>query len=153
MATLLRDDAGQKRLTRGQIDCLILVRQNLTSKQIAPILGISPHTVDQRVRQALHLLNVDNRSQAARVIARDLPDLPWHWPEGLTQDRVKQLLTAAEDALQTPLPIATEIRPVNNLSTGQRLLWILAIGLGAALGMCVYLAGLKSLGRLLANAP
>ena len=58
------------RLTPGQLDCLRLVDQHLSSKEIAAELGISPHTVDQRVRQALATLGVERRAQAARIVAQ-----------------------------------------------------------------------------------
>jgi len=48
-------------LTTGQIACLQLVAQNLTSNEIALHLGISQHTVDQRVRTALRRLEASNR--------------------------------------------------------------------------------------------
>ena len=57
------------RLTRGQLDCLLLVDQHLSSKEIAVELGISPHTVDQRIRGALQILGVERRTQAARMVA------------------------------------------------------------------------------------
>lgn len=59
-----------RRLSAGQLDCLLLVDQHLSSKEIAGELGISSHTVDQRVRQALHILGVERRAQAARIVAR-----------------------------------------------------------------------------------
>src|SRR3954452_16681046 len=58
------------RLTRGQLDCLRLVDQLLSSKEIAAELKISPHTVDQRIRQALAILSVERRTQAARIVAQ-----------------------------------------------------------------------------------
>jgi DNA-binding CsgD family transcriptional regulator len=58
------------RLSAGQLDCLRLVDQHLSSKEIAAELRISPHTVDQRIRQALATLGVERRSQAARVVAQ-----------------------------------------------------------------------------------
>src|SRR5678816_3031383 len=60
------------RLSKGQLDCLLLVDQHLSSKEIAVELGISPHTVDQRIRLALQILNVERRSHAARMVAREL---------------------------------------------------------------------------------
>ncbi len=57
------------RLSDGQRQCLALVDQHLSSKEIALKLGISPHTVDQRVRLALHLLGVEKRGEAARLVA------------------------------------------------------------------------------------
>src|SRR3954465_3498139 len=58
------------KLTPGQLDCLRLVDQHLSSKEIASELHISPHTVDQRVRQALAVLGVERRAQAARMVAQ-----------------------------------------------------------------------------------
>jgi DNA-binding CsgD family transcriptional regulator len=58
------------RLSTGQLDCLQLVNEHLNSKEIAAQLDISPHTVDQRIRGALHILGVERRSQAARIVAQ-----------------------------------------------------------------------------------
>ena len=58
------------RLTPAQLDCLRLVDQHLSSKEIAAELHISPHTVDQRIRQALGILGVERRSQAARLVSQ-----------------------------------------------------------------------------------
>jgi DNA-binding CsgD family transcriptional regulator len=56
-------------LTSGQLTCLDLVNQHLSSKEIAVRLGISSHTVDQRLRQAIRTLGVERRSEAARIAA------------------------------------------------------------------------------------
>ena len=58
------------RLSKGQLDCLLLVDQHWSSKEIAVELGISSHTVDQRIRGALQVLGVERRSQAARMVAQ-----------------------------------------------------------------------------------
>ncbi len=60
------------RLSAGQRQCLALVDQHLSSKEIALRLRISPHTVDQRVRQALQILGVEKRGEAARMISCEL---------------------------------------------------------------------------------
>ena len=57
------------KLTQGQLDCLRLVDQLMSSKEIATELKISPHTVDQRIRQALQILGVARRNHAARIVA------------------------------------------------------------------------------------
>ena len=57
------------RLSSGQLECLELVNLHLSSKEIAGRLGISSHTVDQRIRQSLHTLGVERRSEAARMVA------------------------------------------------------------------------------------
>lgn len=56
-------------LTDGQRDCLRLVMLHLSSKEIARTLGISPHTVDQRLRVAVRNLGVSSRFEAARLLA------------------------------------------------------------------------------------
>ena len=60
------------RLTPGQLDCLRLVNQHMSSKEIAIELGISPHTVDQRIRLALQILGVERRSHAVRMVTGNL---------------------------------------------------------------------------------
>jgi DNA-binding CsgD family transcriptional regulator len=61
--------AAVARLTEGQRDCLRLVHQLMTSKDIARTLDLSPHTVDMRVRTALKTLRVTSRAEAARLVA------------------------------------------------------------------------------------
>ena len=51
------------RLTEGQIECLLLVDRHYSSKEIASKLGISPHTVDQRIRGALDKLGVERQGR------------------------------------------------------------------------------------------
>jgi DNA-binding CsgD family transcriptional regulator len=55
-------------LTDAERDCLRLVFQHMTSKDIARQLGVSPHTVDMRLRQAIRKLEVTNRIEAARAL-------------------------------------------------------------------------------------
>lgn len=68
-------------LTEAQRACLRRVFQHMTSKDIARELGISPHTVDQRLRVAARALGVAGRVEAARLLA--------HY-EGLTPDVYQQ---------------------------------------------------------------
>lgn len=56
-------------LSSGQLEVLRLVNRHLNSKEIAAQLGISSHTVDQRVRAAIRRLGVSRRSEAARLVA------------------------------------------------------------------------------------
>jgi DNA-binding CsgD family transcriptional regulator len=60
------------KLSPGQIECLLLVDRHHSSKEIAAQLGISPHTVDQRIRGALEKLGVERRGEAARMVAAGL---------------------------------------------------------------------------------
>jgi DNA-binding CsgD family transcriptional regulator len=55
------------RLTAGQRECLYLVDDHATSKEIARQLGISRHTVDARLRGAIQTLGVSSRREAAVI--------------------------------------------------------------------------------------
>ena len=164
------------RLSSGQLECLQLVDQHLSSKEIAVELGISSHTVDQRIRQALQVLGVERRAQAARLVARysgpyqrlihQSPHIEPAGDDGHPDDAVRHQIRHADRAggvfeagfntEQRPvsgsllqLPFATRNNPRNEMSVGQRLFWIAAIAIGAAFSAGMYLAGLESLVRLL----
>ncbi len=59
----------QPELTEGQKSCLRLVGNQLTSKEIARELGISPFTVNQRLDSARKKLGAESRVDAARLFA------------------------------------------------------------------------------------
>ena len=107
----------------------MLVDQHLSSKEIALRLGISPHTVDQRVRQSLQILGVEKRGEAARMVAAamrasddpayqrlihqppyidDAPG-PGH-QDGAVSQQIRQADRAGEFSL---VGIDTEQRPAN----------------------------------------
>jgi DNA-binding CsgD family transcriptional regulator len=165
------------RLSPGQLDCLKLVDEHLSSKEIAAELHISPHTVDQRIRQALHILGVSRRQQAARIVSHygepyqrlihqaphiEAGDASGH-PNGAVRQQIRHAGRAGEvggsgflteqrpASFWPPLqpPFATRSNPRNEMSVGQRLFWIAAIAIGAAFSAGMYLAGLESLARLL----
>jgi DNA-binding CsgD family transcriptional regulator len=164
------------KLTPGQLDCLLRVDQLLSSKEIATELKISPHTVDQRIRQALQILGVERRNQAARIAAQyrqpyqrlihQSPYIPavkqTGHPEAAVSNQIRHADRAGEvggagflteqrpsflPSLQ--LPFATRSNPRNEMNVGQRLFWIATIAIGAAFSAGMYLAGLESLSRLL----
>ena len=165
------------RLSKGQLDCLLLVDQHLSSKEIAVELGISSHTVDQRIRGALHVLGVERRSQAARMVAQvhgsyqrlihQSPHIEGGetlgHPGGAVGFQIRHADRAGEaSSLGTkteqlpglswsslPLPFATRSHPRNEMSVGLRLVWIVLIAMGATFSAGMYLAGLESLARML----
>src|SRR5206468_7620089 len=148
------------KLTAGQLDCLRLVDQHLSSKEIAAELHISPHTVDQRIRQALAILGVERRAQAARIVAQysgpyqrlihQSPYIPAEpqsrHPEAAVSHQIRHadraggaggagFLTEQRPAsfwLSLQLPFVTRSNPRNEMSVGQRLFWIVVIATGAA---------------------
>jgi len=56
-----------KQLTKKQREAMDLLAKHMTSKEIARELGISPHTVDQRISIAKDKLGAASRNQAAAV--------------------------------------------------------------------------------------
>ena len=165
------------RLSQGQLDALLLVDQHLSSKEIAVELGISPHTVDQRIRGALHVWGVERRSQAARLVAQvqgpyqrlihQTPHIEGGESLGHPGGAVGFQIRHADRAggasdlgVETeqrpgsnwsslPLPFATRSHPRNEMSVGLRLVWIVLIAMGATFSAGMYLAGLESLARML----
>ncbi len=166
------------KLNQGQLDCLHLVSQHLSSKEIAVELGISPHTVDQRIRQSLQILGVQRRTQAARIIEqycepyqRLIHQPPYIEAEAASGDQeaavsnqIRHVDRAGEawdssgfhtEQKRGPfwsslqLPFATRSHSRNEMTVGLRLLWIVVIATGAAFSAGMYLAGLESLARLL----
>jgi hypothetical protein len=158
---------------------LRLVDQLLSSKEIAAELKISPHTVDQRIRQALAILGVERRAHAARIVANykgpyqrlihQSPYIPAEpqsrQPDAAVSNQIRHADRAGEAggagflteqrpaSSWSPLqpPFATRSNPRNEMSVGQRLFWIAAIAIGAAFSAGMYLAGLESLSRMLNN--
>jgi DNA-binding CsgD family transcriptional regulator len=163
------------RLTPGQRTCLRLVHQRLTSKDIARELEISPHTVDQRLRQAIEILGVSSRVEAARIfaaqedgtyqsliyqspyIAGDAAPAPtlgsdagerWHAAATVQEMQAPYLAFATSQPASfiPPLPIRRGVR--NDLTILQRLGWTFAVAVGTALSAGIFLSGIASLGTI-----
>ncbi len=83
------------RLTAGQRACLDLVDDHATSKEIARQLGISRHTVDARLRQAIQILGVSSRREAA-VIWRAAASAQGYQPFAYQPSRLEAAGVSAE---------------------------------------------------------
>lgn len=77
------------RLTAGQRECLDLVDDHATSKEIARQLGISRHTVDARLRAAIQTLGVSSRREAA-IIYRAAAQAQAYHPFAYQSSRIVQ---------------------------------------------------------------
>lgn len=160
------DQTAFNRLTARQRQCLRLVAAPATSKQIARELGISSHTVDEHIREALATLGVSDRQEAARLFlafeggqrppqalssqaggVEERPAVPA--VEAVSERRAdaSNLSTApaplmaqeraAEEAL--PLPFPTKGRPRNELDRTTRLIWIGAVLIGLILAASLFI--------------
>jgi DNA-binding CsgD family transcriptional regulator len=160
------------RLTEKQRECLRLVSRHKSSKMIAPLLGITPEAVDQRLKTAVRLLGVASRYEAALLLAEhegdatyqrtvyDAPDLAASAVPGTVGasagdrgDRLEEERAAYEPPApiqprSSRLPLPMERGRRNDLDLWQRLAWVVAIALGAALSFGAFLAGLRALAQL-----
>ena len=164
------------RLTEQQRACLRYVYAHLTSKEIAPLMGIEPGSVDQHIKAAMRTLGVGDRRTAARIfaeyesredgpaVAYPSPNLapppdPYHfgppivsgWQPsesgGSMREEQAFFRVATPGGTPTlPLPIGSS-RP-GDLNWLTRLAWIAAIAIGVALAFGALVSAIEALGRL-----
>ena len=142
----------REKLTLRQKDCVRLVSDGYTSKQIAKFLSISPSTVDNHIRSALRALNVETRAEAARALKRletsqhltsqatgiDQMDVP-------TQPSALTAAMAADNRHPIKALVVVPIGGIqNNLNVSGKTLAILqvaGVSLTALLALSILLAG------------
>ncbi|MBC7505477.1 MAG: helix-turn-helix transcriptional regulator [Sandarakinorhabdus sp.] len=123
------DSATLIALTEGQRDCLRLVYNHMKSKDIARILGLSPHTVDMRLRTAMRTLGVTSRIEAARMLVQKesggetTPDtyqpLIYQAPDvAVTADPATMQSPALDGGSETGSPIYSDSRSETAFSPG-----------------------------------
>ena len=119
-------------LTSKQRAVLDLLIEHKTSKEISRILGISPHTVDQRIMLARAKLAVTSRSEVAQAYRRLLADsIPvttiyersiYGFSDVAAADDTMHSLTRDDTATwQQPLPSRREALPRAALHGGDTL--------------------------------
>ena len=165
------------RLTDQQRTCLRLVYAHMTSKEIAPLLGIEPGSVDQHIKAAMRTLGVGDRRSAARLLAEheqllgDIQPLVYQPPEiepephpammaaliesGLEFGRPGQSLREEQMSFRVALPGGAPPLPLpiggarpSDLNWLARLAWIAAIAIGVALAFGALVSGIEALVRL-----
>ena len=170
------DDVRIERLTDKQRICLRFVYAHMSSKEIAPRLGVEPNTVDQYIKAAMRILGVSDRRAAARMLAEydaaycqplvyqplDIAAAPQPAilapsTEGRReaafggamrdQQAVFEVFpTPSLDSLKLPLPIRGG-NP-SDLTTTKRLGWIFSLILLIALAFGFFVTGFEALSRL-----
>jgi DNA-binding CsgD family transcriptional regulator len=133
------------RLTEQQRVCLRLVFAHMTSKEIAPQLGIEPGSVDQHIKAAMRTLGAPDRRSAARMLAEyeglGRPALAMH------EEQEGFDATGPLQEPRLPLPLGG-LRP-DDVGTLKRLGWIAALTIGGALAFGALVSGAEALTRLL----
>lgn len=162
-------------LTESQRSYLRLVLQHKSSKEIAQSFGISAHTVDKRLKEAMRILRVNSRVDAARILAAtegfgypselgpQSPDLgipaaaatvaapairhdERRAPAEATAIEEDRILFRAYPIPRGfPLPVPTPERPRNDLTLWQRLGWTVGLIIGLAIATGMMLSGLSAL--------
>ena len=148
------------RLTTGEKDCLRFVREQLTSKEIGQRLGISPHTVDRRLKNAMAKLRVQSRRDAAlALVAQEGDQRLVYQPSALPPAEPLPETAVLEDAAGTvkpgwdmaieppcrPAPAASETEDGHGLSIAAQLGLIVVLAILAALAFGALVAGLHTL--------
>lgn len=160
------DSSAFGRLTARQKQCLRLVAAPATSKQIARELGISSHTVDEHIREALATLGLSDRMEAARLflaheggrtpqtlssqasgVQSTLNDPAILVPSegrgtGSGDDTGPAPIALDPDAAEPsfPLPFPTKGRPQNDLDRTTRLIWIGGVLIGLILAASLFIS-------------
>jgi DNA-binding CsgD family transcriptional regulator len=134
------DAAALAKLTEGQRLCLRMVLRHMSSKEIARALGISRHTVDQRLRFAMRTLQVGTRIEAARALAA-------HEGTDAYQPSVHQS-PHLDPAPAADPAAASRTREAEHDGRLQRLGWIMAIAASAAAFLGAVFIALNALSEL-----
>ena len=165
-------------LTERQRACLRLVYRLKTSKEIALELGISRHTVDQRIKAALQTLGVATRNEAARLLAeQENPEYhqlvyqsldvagdagpgdaalvdQGNWRESrysgrkLMEEQAPFVPASSQPHPGLRLPLPEMWGVRNALGPWARIGWIIGIAVIAIFAFGTFLAGLEALGKL-----
>lgn len=161
------DGSPVDRLTERQRSCLRLVLRRHSSKEIARELGISSHTVDQRLKAAIQTLGVSNRFEAARLLAAQEPENIYqplaYQPSDIAEpprcEAVEHYVEAEKQCDDERLVLREDQTPYGSsaLTTagetagrgiGRKLAIILAVAVCSALTFAGVLSGLEALSKL-----
>lgn len=165
---------AQDELTQPQIDCLVLVRDGRTSKEMARVLGISKTAVDQRLDRARAILGASTREEAARIYAegtydrvtRDAPELVYapvppafsisaEADSGSQSNQFQEVRATFDVAppltLNALLRLFREVEP-RNIGTAARIMLAVSAALAIMMlfgGLSVFLYAVLGVGRAL----
>lgn len=146
------DKSAFDRLTKRQKQCLRLVASPATSKQIARDLGISSHTVDEHIRDAIATLGCADRMEAARLLLAHeggrSPQSLSSQPPGIEGAGRGPESSAGREGWSTlPLPFPTRHRPHNDLDRATRLVWIGLVLIGLIFAASLFISLALRIGR------
>lgn len=150
---------GIEKLSAAQVETLQHVFAHRSSKEIARIMGVSPHTVDERLRRAIRLLGVNSRIEAARLVAGNASPSAYqpliYQPSELAPGSDAPDEQAALSGRGQPgafsigYPFPTKARPINTHGLRERMIWPILIAFGTIMAFAALYAVLLGLGAML----
>lgn len=150
---------GIEKLSAAQVETLQHVYAHRSSKEIARIMGVSPHTVDERLRRAIRILGVNSRIEAARLVAGEVQPSTYQPLIYQSSELVEGRIAADEQAapagrvelgaLSIGYPFPTRARPTNTHGLRERILWPILIAFGTIMAFAALYAVLLGLGAML----
>lgn len=145
------DDATIQRLTERQKDCLRLVAQGYTSKEIGRALDLSPSTVDNHILTAVQSMSANSRGEAARSLAsletrQKLPRESLALAES-TQPALSlasaetPALTVNGQKIWALPPLGGRTNELDSTERSLRIVQVAAVGFGTVMSMTLLIAG------------
>lgn len=140
-----------QRLTERQKDCLRLVAQGYTSKEIGRALALSPSTVDNHILAAVQLTGALSRGEAARLLTgsevrQNLPsELPGlakaatHWPSS-GQTEASASATWGRRIWSLP-PLGGRRNELDAAERTIRIIQVAVVAFGAVMSLSLLVAG------------
>lgn len=145
------DQESVEKLTDRQKDCLRLVAQGFTSKEIGRLLALSPSTVDNHVAAAVQQLGASNRGAAARGLAeQELRQKLPRQPQPLAQTvQTANLATDTGDAVSSRNarqlfalpPVGGKRNDLDGTSRTLRILQIAVLATASVIALTILVSG------------
>jgi DNA-binding CsgD family transcriptional regulator len=141
----------QERLTERQKDCLSLVAQGYTSKEIGRLLGLSPSTIDNHILAAMQLLDAPSRGAAARKfssaeVRQKIPSqspslaIPNETPRTTVSNSIVKSGSFAKFSFALP-PLGGRPNDLDWADKTLRIFQVAVVGLGGFLSMALIISG------------
>ena len=145
------DNATIQRLTERQKDCLRLVAQGYTSKEIGRVLDLSPSTIDNHILTAVQSMSATSRGEAARSLAgletrqkmpRESHTLAESAQSGLLSVSAEAPVLAIRDRTFWSLPpIGGHRNELDSTERSLRIVQVAAVGFGTLMSLTLLIAG------------
>lgn len=138
-------------LSPRQRDCLRLVYQRKTTKEIAQALGIMPGTVATYCTEAIAILGARNRRHAAELLHahEGTPSEMWPPSEGLPRADPAEPAVVTERAGLWWGALSVMNRDADNdLGIIARLIWIFGLAIALAIGFGALASAVRTIGDI-----